>query len=278
MYTGLREIICCKDEDYATLYEHPETLGLNINEYVLIKDKDGMVIDEKRWTGTELSSLKYKKIKNPYFDEVKPLSPEQKCLFDLLQNNSIIGKLVVSKFGCGKSFVSLVHCLDFVIGNKPQFDKIVFLRNMQLVKDMGNHPLGSLPGELEDKLMPFLMPIADILGSKMQLETLINSEKIVPEFEGFIRGRSYKRSILYCMEAENQTREQMALIMSRVGEGSILIIDGDLNQIDRDVYTRDNGIVAMAEKLKGNKMFGMVKLQKNERSEFSSLSDLLLEK
>lgn len=278
MYTGIANVTCNTDEEFAKLYEHPESFGFYVNQYILVKDKDEKIVDKKRWDGNSLVSLKYKTINNMYMSKFKPLNVEQELAFDLMQNNDITGKLLTSPYGGGKTIISIAHALDKVIGNKPEFDRIVFLRNMQLVKDMGNHQLGSLPGSLSDKLKPFLMPVADILGSVTELENLMASERIVAEFEGFIRGRSYTNSFIFLTEAENQTREQIALIMSRVGKGSVLVVEGDMRQVDRDVYAKDAGMTAMSEKLRGHRLFGMVTLQKNERSEFSTLSDLLLEK
>ena len=65
--------------------------------------------------------------------------------------------------------------------------------------------------------------------------------------------------------------------MSRCGQDSCFIAVGDMRQTDKDVFTKNSGIEKMVNKLKGNPMFGLVTLNKNERSEFSSLADLLLE-
>lgn len=277
-YTGIKEIVCKTDEDYIQVYEYSETLKLLTNEYLLVKNTDGQVVDKKRWDGTSLQALRYRSLESRYVDKIKPRSPEQECYFDLLQNQDIVGKLVQGGFGSGKSFLAMAHSIEWVFGNKPKYNKIVFIRNMQLVKELGNHSLGALPGLLHEKIKPFAMQFADFTGSESELDGMIASEKLSLDYLGFCRGRSYTNSCIYLNESENISKDQMALIMSRVGEGSCLIVDGDMNQVDRDLYAGNNsGMKRMIEKLQGNSLFGMVTLQKNERSEFSSLSDLLLE-
>lgn len=264
------------DGDFAKVYEKPSELGLIENEYVIVKDKGGEIIDKKRYDGKTLVPLKYKTIDNVHFSKIKPLNPEQEFLFDMLNNEKIIGKCVLGRFGVGKSFCSLVWALDKVVSQKSQYKNLIFIRNN--INLSNTDSIGALPNGLVEKLLPFAMPIVDILGSKIELDRLISDEKLFIEHLGFLRGRNFSKSIVYLMEAGNITREQMALIVGRIGEESCLIVDGDVAQTDRAVFTKENGIVAMVEKFRGNSMFGVVTLTKNERSDFSTLSDLLLEK
>jgi PhoH-like ATPase len=278
MYTGIANVKCNTDEEFAELYEHPEKYSFTTNQYVLIKDKNDNIVDKKRWDGESLVALKYRQIENRFVDKVKPRNVEQEFYFDLLQNPNITGKLVCSGFGTGKSFVAMSHLIDWVFGNKPRYDKIVFIRNMQTVKDIGNHVIGSLPGDINQKQIMFAMQFADILGSVTELESMIESDRLVLEPLAFCRGRSYTKSAIYISEAQNLSTNLMALIMSRVGEGSVLVVDGDIRQTDTAKYENDNGMLSMIDKLQGHPLFGMVTLNKNERSEFSTLSDLLLDK
>lgn len=274
-YTGIREFQFFEDSELANFYEHPDTFNFFTNEYILIKDKNGNVVDKRRWNGTSCVPLRYKAIKNEYFNVVNPLSVEQEFFFDLLQDDAIIGKLVQGGFGTGKTYVSSCFALDRIVNKKSKQDKIIYLRNNVEVANVPS--IGALPSDMYSKLTPFVMPLADILGGKDVLDTYVAMGRIIVDHIGFIRGRSYKNAIVMLNEAENITAEIMSLIISRIGENSILIVDGDLRQVDKEIYKKQSGMKRMIEKLKGEEMFGMVTLQKNQRSPFATLADKLIE-
>ena len=92
---------------------------------------------------------------------------------------------------------------------------------------------------------------------------------------GFIRGRDIKNSIILCSEAENLTKQHVQLLIGRVGEGSSLWLDGDFKQVDSKIFEENSGLNIAIDKLKGNKLFGFVHLEKSERSETAALADLL---
>ena len=92
---------------------------------------------------------------------------------------------------------------------------------------------------------------------------------------GFLRGRDIKNSILYSMESENLTKEQIQLIMGRVAEGSQLWMDGDNKQRDRVSFEKSQGLETMIERLQGEPLFGYINMPKSERSEVARLADKL---
>ena len=100
---------------------------------------------------------------------------------------------------------------------------------------------------------------------------------IEPIHVAFLRGRDLKRSLIYCTESQNFTIEQIKLLVGRIGEGSQLWLDGDFKaQVDKAAFEKDNnGLGHLVERLKGNKLFSIVDLQKSERSAASALCDLL---
>jgi predicted ribonuclease YlaK len=118
--------------------------------------------------------------------------------------------------------------------------------------------------------------MADIIGSETELDRFIEDNKIKLEHIGFVRGRSFKNSAVVLSEAQNITQEQMAIIVSRIGENSILIVEGDLSQCDKEVFRKESGLVALIESLKGCPEFGVVTLTQNERSKFSALADKVM--
>lgn len=271
MYTGIKETDPLSDQELADFYENKIRFDLKKNQYLLIKNSNGDIVDKRRWDGEKLVKLKYRVIDNQRFGVVKPLNVEQECLFDLLENDSVIGRLVIGNWGSGKTYITLCWALNKIEKNKPEFSKIVYIRNNIDVKDTVG--LGALPSGINEKLKPWAMPIADVLGSETELDRLISDGKLELAHVGFLRGRSFDNSIVLVNEAANHTSEHMALIVSRIGKGSVLILDGDTRQTDRATFEKDSGINSVISALAGNPMFGMVCLKKTERSPFASLAE-----
>ena len=165
----------------------------------------------------------------------------------------------------------VVNALQLLYENK--FDRIVWVRNNISVKDTKD--LGALPGTELEKLLPFVMPLADHVGGIDGIEMLMHQGKLEVQHLGFIRGRDIKNSIIICSEAENLTKQHVQLLIGRVGEGSNLWLDGDFKQTDLKVFEENSGLNIAIDRLKGHHLFGYVHLEKSERSETSALADLL---
>ena len=255
------------------LYSDPKINILNckINEFAEIF-VNGTLKDVLFWNGEEYTTLKYKPIKNPYLNEtIKPRNLEQKMLFHLLQNNDIKVKVVTGGFGFGKSYIMLQHALKGI--KEGRFQKIIFVRNNIITK--GSREIGFLGGDMLEKIRPYLMPIAD-LTSPEYMDELIADGILEPVPLGFMRGRDFSGDILvFCDEAENLLKENIQLLLGRIGEGSEVWFAGDLKQIDHPDFEKNNGLNKLIERLQGNELFGMVKLLKSERSKTSQLADLL---
>ena len=271
-YRGFQEITS-DDERLPTFYSD---LTNNIfdcrqNEHIIVYDADGVAKDFYRWDGTKYVLVGYKVIKNDYTGNVRPRNPQQRLAIDMLYNQDITVKILVGKFGTGKDYLMSSVALDLVMQGK--FDKIMWVRNNVEVKN--SKPLGFLPGDAFDKLLPFAMPLADHVGGRDGLERLISNQQIEVEHLGFIRGRDIKNTIIMCSEAENMTKEHVQLLLGRVGEGSALWLTGDYKQTDHKVFTENNGLMIAVDRLKGHPKFGFVKLVKTERSETAAMADLL---
>lgn len=221
--------------------------------------------------GEDFAPINYKSIHSHFMGEVKPRNPQQEMLFDLLQNPDIKVKLALGKFGSGKSFVMLAHAIDLV--QRGKFDKLIFIRNTISVKDTKD--IGALPGGLYEKLWPYLMAVADHVGGEDGLMQLIDDHIIEPVHLGYLRGRDFKRCIIFCDECEHLTKQHVQLILGRAAEGSEVWFAGDLKQRDSKVFETNSGIVEMLKKLTGNPLFGTVTLIKSERSEVAQLADEL---
>lgn len=155
---------------------------------------------------------------------------------------------------------------------QKRFDRIIWLRNNVDVKDTKD--LGALPGDILDKLLPFLGPFIDHCGEH-KVKTMINKGTLCVEPLQTLRGRNFKNSLILCSEAENLTREHLQLIIARAAEGSEVWFDGDGRQVDRGVFRRSDGLKKMIDSFAGEELFGYVHLLKSERSATAALADKL---
>lgn len=274
-YTGFLERTVTDDE-LAEMYS-----DLTINRYDLLQNQylivckdssDGRtVLDSFKWNGSKLIRTPYKVINNRYVGKVKPRNIQQQLAVDMLYDQDTTVKIITGCYGSGKDMLMASAAMDQL--DKGKFEKIVYVRNNIEVKN--SKPIGYLPGDNNEKLLPFAMPLADHLGGKDGLELAITQGRVEVVHLGFIRGRDIKNSIIYCSEAENMTKEHIQLLLGRVGEGSALWINGDFKQTDADIFARNSGLATAIQKLKGHPRFAFVKLLKTERSETAAMADLL---
>lgn len=257
-----------KDVEQKNLFDTPT------NSYVLIPnaDADGNTAG-LRWDGSRYVPIKYKKISNRFTGDIRPRNNQQKLAFDMLQNDNITVKMLAGTFGSGKTMLMVSSAIDMI--EKHKVDKLIWIRNNIEVKN--TKELGALPGTLLEKLgaASFAGPLADHLGGESGLEYWIKNGQVEVAHLGFIRGRDYKNAILLVSEAENLTKEHIQLLLGRVGEGSMLWLDGDLKQTDEAVFENNSGMRKAISALTGNQHFAYVYMPKTERSETAQLADLL---
>ena len=272
-YFGFRQAVM-SDEEIAAFYENSEAFGnfdCLINEYLLIQNRFGEDVDQYRWSGSEFIKVPFKQINSRFVGKIKPRNLQQQLALDLLYNNDITVKVLTGRFGTGKDYLMASAAIDLI--ERGKYERLVWVRNNVEVKN--SKPIGYLPGEYKDKLMPFAMPLADHLGGVESLELMIVQGKVEIVHLGFIRGRDIRNAIIMCSEAENLTKEHVQLLLGRVGDGSSLWINGDYKQVDGEVFRSNNGLMTAVDKLKGHPRFGFVKLLKTERSETAAMADLL---
>lgn len=257
-----------KDSEQKNLFDTPT------NGYILIPnaDADGNTVG-LRWDGSRYVPIKYKKISNRFTGDIRPRNDQQRLAFDMLQNDDITVKMLAGTFGSGKTMLMVSSAIDMI--EKHKFDKLIWIRNNIEVKN--TKELGALPGTLLEKLgaASFAGPLADHLGGESGLEYWIKNGQVEVAHLGFIRGRDYKNAILLVSEAENLTKEHIQLLLGRVGEGSMLWLDGDLKQTDEAVFENNSGMRKAISALTGNPHFAYVYMPKTERSETAQLADLL---
>ena len=208
---------------------------------------------------------------------VKSRNKEQQFAFDLLMDPEVKLVTLIGKAGSGKTLCAIAAALqqtvdDFMIKGDPYYSRLIVSRPVQpLGKD-----IGFLPGTMEEKMKPWLTPIQDNLqflmgNDKTTLEMYMDRGRIEIEALTYIRGRSIANAFIIIDEAQNLTSHELKTIITRVGEGTKIVLTGDIEQID-NVYVDEttNGLTHAVEKFKKFELAGHVTLQKGERSKVAT--------
>ena len=168
--------------------------------------------------------------------------------------------------------------LEQVLEGKGKYNHLIVSRSVQ---PMGKD-IGFLPGTMEDKMMPWIAPIRDNLkylmgNDKGTLDSYISQGIVEIEALTYIRGRSIPNAFIIIDEAQNLTTHELKTIITRVGEGTKIILTGDIEQID-NVYVDEvsNGLTYAVEKFKEYDLSGHVTLIKGERSRVATLAAKIL--
>lgn len=273
IYQGY-ETLQLEPEEMAKLYDGTSKIVPLENEYIKVCDTEGNLTDILKYQDGIYKSLSGFKIKNDWSGSISPRNVEQRMMFDSLDDRSVPLKIFTGRYGSGRTFISINKALELIDNNK--FDKIVYVRNNINVK--GTEGIGFLPGDINEKMLAWLMPIADIVGGVIGLQMLLEKELIEAVPLNFIRGRSFTNSIIISDESENLTKELWQLIIGRGGENSELWFLSDFRQTDfGDNKYRNyvDGTSYVIEKLKGERLVSIVDLHKTERSALANLSNLL---
>ena len=273
-YKGYK-ILNLYDFQMADFYgenQHIWTKDLKENQYVLVQAAEtGEIVDKYCFQDGKLRQVMFQKLGGTYTGAIKPRNPQQICLFDMLKDKTSKIKLVTGRFGSGKTLAMTNAALELI--EKGKFERIVWVRNNVSVKDAPE--IGFLPGTEIDKLMPYVMPLADHAGGEEGIKKMLENGTLEVIPLGHLRGRSLRNSIVFCTECENLTKQHIQLLMGRIDEGSQLWLDGDTKQRDRAIFEQSAGLEKMVERLAGNKLFAHIHLEKSERSEVAALADLL---
>lgn len=269
MYNGIK-IVDFSEEELASFYAGNLKVDALKNQYLLIRiNGDEKIVDKYRYDGAKFVKIKYKAIENQVLGRIKPRNQHQELLFDLLDTDiPLLG--IAGCAGSGKTYCTTAHALQEV--QKGKYERIVIIRNNISVS--GVPELGILPGDTTDKLKESVAYIGDII-SPFMFDTFLSQNKIEIVYLGTMRSRSISNSYILCNESQNLSTELIKMVITRVAEGSRLVFDFDLSQIDRKTFEKDNGMVAMTESLKGNPLFGMVELVDVERSAVARLASLI---
>jgi PhoH-like ATPase len=212
--------------------------------------------------------------------QIRPRNREQQLALKLLLDENIDLVTLVGKAGTGKTLLALAAALHQVnLNGEGPYNKIIVSRP---IMPMGKDP-GTLPGNIEDKLRPWTQPILDNLsivagtcvdgksGTKWQsqdtAEMLTRKGILEVEALAYIRGRSIPNVILIVDEAQNLHPHEIKTILTRAGEGTKVILTGDIDQIDNPYLDAvSNGLTHAVERAKTYQRAGHITMTKGERS------------
>ncbi|MFT5122717.1 MAG: PhoH-like ATPase [Kiritimatiellia bacterium] len=183
--------------------------------------------------------------------------------------------------GTGKTLLALAAALHL----RADYRQIFLARP---VVPLSNKDLGFLPGEIKAKLDPYMQPIYDNLGvitsqasnkeiKAQQIAKLLEEEKLTISALSYIRGRSLNQIFFIVDEAQNLTPHEVKTIITRAGEGTKVVLTGDIFQIDHPYLdTQSNGLSYLIEKMQGQGLYAHINLEKGERSELAEVASNLL--
>lgn len=222
-----------------------------------------------------------RKVEKPNVFGIYPKNAEQAFAVDALLNPDIQLVAISGKAGTGKTLLALASALH----QSKQYEFIYLARP---IVALSSKDLGYLPGDVNEKVDPYMQPLYDNLGfikrrfnlhsnENRLIEELQKEQKLLISALAFIRGRSLSDVYFIVDEAQNLTPHEVKTIITRAGEGTKMIFTGDIDQIDSPYLDKkSNGLSHLFDKMHGQDIFAHVHLEKGERSRLADLaSDLL---
>lgn len=185
--------------------------------------------------------------------QIKCKTVGQKTYVDAIRKNTVI--FGVGPAGTGKTYLAV--CMAVSAFKSKQVEKIILTRPAV----EAGEKLGFLPGDLHEKVDPYLRPLYDALQELLGLETyakLMERGAIEVAPLAYMRGRTLSNAFIILDEAQNTTKEQMKMFLTRMGEGSKTVVTGDVTQIDLD--GKDSGLVHATKILEGVEGISVVRL------------------
>lgn len=242
------------------------------NECIVLNNQNKSVLARYN---SKSNSIKRVKEKEAF--GIKPRNTEQTFALDILLDDSIKIVSLTGRPGTGKTILSLAAALE----NRSNYKQIHVSRPIMGLSDKD---IGYLPGNIEDKIDPYMKPIYDNLEvikdynkTNKSINSILDNNKMEVSALTFIRGRSLNRIFFIIDESQNLSMHEIKTIATRAGEGTKLVFTGDINQIDNPYLTpQSNGLSYLIDKMKGEDIFAHIDLKKSERSELAEISSKLL--
>jgi PhoH-like ATPase len=212
---------------------------------------------------------------------IEPRNAEQAFSLDALLRPEILLVALTGKAGTGKTLLALAAALQ----QHKLYNQILLARP---IVPLANRDLGFLPGDVDEKIGPYMHPLFDNLSviknkfkpmsdDYLRIEEMQKNKKIEIAPLAYIRGRSLSNTFFIIDEAQNLTPHEVKTIVTRAGEGTKMVFTGDIQQIDSPYLdAQSNGLSYIADRMKGLDLFAHVNLVKGERSYLAELASNLL--
>lgn len=285
LYKGITVMEGVESSLISALYENPE--GVASADFKLEKDLKGHKFYIMKNNGS--SALAHynpvhknlnRVIKQTTYG-IDPRNAEQTFALDALLNPEIQLVSLTGKAGTGKTLLALASALQ----QHKRYKQIFLARP---IVPLANRDLGFLPGDLREKMDPYMQPLYDnltVIKHKfshqspefIRINDMVKEEKLVITPLAYIRGRSLSSIFFIVDEAQNLTPHEIKTIITRAGEGTKMVFTGDIEQIDSPYLdTASNGLSYLSDKMKDQDVFAHVNLVKGERSFLAELASKLL--
>ena len=265
-----RELCLSLDEDVVN--------SIVPNQFLILHDPNSTSQSVVRYTGKNKSLKVIHSTRSPVYG-LTPRNREQHLALDLLLDPEIKLVTLLGTAGGGKSMLSIAAGLEQVI-EKKIYKTFLICRP---IVPVGND-IGFLPGDKKEKLDPWMAPIRDNLKqllfsgrktryNEMTFDQFIEEGVIEIEAITYLRGRSISDAFILIDEAQNLSAHELKTIITRAGENTKIILNGDIEQIDAMYLDAvSNGLTIAIEKFKPYSIAGHITLIKGERSELASVA------
>lgn len=282
LYSGKMELTNVDPQIIQQIYDvgfcEPADLGLKdltANQYLIIKNHSNSVL-----ATFNPNSGKIERIDKRTVQKITPRNAEQVFALNAIQNPDIKLVTLQGVAGTGKTLLALAGALD----QRRNFEQLYVARP---IIPLSNRDIGFLPGDVASKVSPYMEPLYDNLKfihsqyrekdkEFKNITEALENERIVVSPLAYIRGRSLSNIIFIIDEAQNLTPHEIKTIITRAGENTKMIFTGDIFQIDTPYLdSQSNGLSFLIDRVKGNRLYAHVKLEKGERSELANLANNL---
>jgi len=275
-YTGQTEILLESDDLIDEFYEKgylPRSLfdsDFKPNEFAILRSPNK----------SALGTVQGKKIRQIFSEvsdsvAVRPRNKEQRFALDLLTREDLPLVTLTGIAGSGKTYLALAAAISGL--HEERYKRVVITRSIQPV----GRDIGYLPGDINEKMAPWLFPIADnfreIFSDVTYFELMKDKGRIEIAPLSHIRGRTFNDSFIIVDEAQNATIHELKTIITRVGQNSKLVLLGDTDQVDTPyIDSLSNGLTIVIEKFKDELLAGHIGLTKGERSKLATLASRII--
>jgi len=264
------------DKDGLTAADLPTTPPLEPNEFVELSCGEHIALTVCNGPRSRLMPFEVQSRSGIF-----PRNTEQAFAMEALSNQDTTLVSITGKAGTGKTLLALAAALE----NIEQYQQIFLARP---VIPLSGKDIGFLPGDVQSKIAPYMQPLYDNLnvikqqnaknGKKItQIKEWLKNERLVIAPLAYIRGRSLNNVYFICDESQNLTPHEVKTIITRAGEGSKMVFTGDIYQIDHPyLESQTNGLSYLINKMKGQKLYAHITLEKGERSALAELASNVL--